>query len=161
MRDEDIEQYKEIFDIFDETGDGTISNDEIGKAMQGLGEASTPEKINELIALIDYDGDGEVDFDEFVCLMVKNLVEADKVEEELVDVFNNFDLDNDGKINAMDLINMMRNIGQKTNINEANEMIKFFGNNGSDMRFCDFVKLLMFDSTDIGLVDGDNNEIPE
>ena len=50
MRDADIEQYKEIFDIFDETGDGTISNDEIGKVMQGLGEASTPEKINELIA---------------------------------------------------------------------------------------------------------------
>ena len=80
-------EYKEIFDIFDETGDGTISNDEIGKVMQGLGENPTPERIDELIREIDYNDDGEVDFDEFVCLMVKTLNESDKAEEELVEVF--------------------------------------------------------------------------
>ena len=33
-----IQDYKEVFDIFDESGDGTISNDEITKVMRGLGE---------------------------------------------------------------------------------------------------------------------------
>ena len=68
-----IDEYKEIFDIFDETGDGTISNDEIGKVMQGLGENQSEEEIDMLIKEIDYDDDGEVDFDEFVCLMVKTI----------------------------------------------------------------------------------------
>ena len=75
---ETLQEYKEIFDIFDETGDGTISNDEIGKVMQGLGENPTPERIDELIKEIDYNSDGEVDFNEFVVLMVKTLHEADK-----------------------------------------------------------------------------------
>mmetsp|Transcript_32986 Transcript_32986/g.43452 ORF Transcript_32986/g.43452 Transcript_32986/m.43452 type:complete len:113 (+) Transcript_32986:41-379(+) len=84
LQDQTIEEYKEIFNIFDETGDGTISNDEIGKVMEGLGERLEKEEIDALIAEIDYDNDGEVDFDEFVCLMVKTISQADKAEEELV-----------------------------------------------------------------------------
>ena len=95
-----LQEYKEIFDIFDETGDGTISNDEIGKVMQGLGENPTPERIDELIGEIDYNNDGEVDFNEFVVLMVKTLNEADKAQEELVEVFMRFDKDGDGEISA-------------------------------------------------------------
>ena len=98
MKAEDIQQYREIFDIFDETGDGNISNDEIGKVMQGLGENPTPERIDALVKQIDYDGNGEVDFDEFVCLMVKTVYEADKAEEELVEVFHRFDKNRDGEI---------------------------------------------------------------
>ena len=33
LTDEAIVEFREIFDIFDETGDGSISNDEIGKVM--------------------------------------------------------------------------------------------------------------------------------
>ena len=100
---ETLQEYKEIFDIFDETGDGTISNDEIGKVMQGLGENPTPERIDELIKEIDYNSDGEVDFNEFVVLMVKTLHEADKAQEELVEVFMRFDKDGDGEISSNDL----------------------------------------------------------
>ena len=73
LEEKTIDEYREIFNIFDETGDGTISNDEIGKVMEGLGERLEPEDIDALIAEIDYDNDGEVDFDEFVCLMVKTI----------------------------------------------------------------------------------------
>ena len=73
LEEKTIDEYREIFNIFDETGDGTISNDEIGKVMEGLGERLEPEEIDALIAEIDYDNDGEVDFDEFVCLMVKTI----------------------------------------------------------------------------------------
>ena len=45
-----MQEYKEVFDIFDDTGDGKISNDEIGKVMTGLGENITKEKIDLLIA---------------------------------------------------------------------------------------------------------------
>ena len=79
--------------------------------MQGLGESPTPERIDELIKDIDFDDDGEVDFDEFVCLMVKTLYEADKAEEELVCVFQKFDKNCDGEIDPGDLMIALTELG--------------------------------------------------
>ena len=72
--------------------------------MQGLGENPTPEVIDELIKEIDYDDDGEVDFNEFICLMVKTLNKAEMAEEELVTVFKVFDKSGNGEINPADLL---------------------------------------------------------
>ena len=119
LSSEQINEYKEIFDIFDAAGDGTINNDEIGKVMQGLGESPTPERIDELIAMIDYDGDGEVDFDEFVCLMVKTLYDADKAEEELVEVFKKFDKNGDNVIDPQDLMIAFHELGYSCEEEEA------------------------------------------
>ena len=58
--------------------------------MQGLGENPTPEMIDEFIREFDYDDDGEVDFNEFICFIVKSLNKAEKGEEELVTVFGQF-----------------------------------------------------------------------
>ena len=71
--------------------------------MTGLGETVTKEKIDELISQIDYDLDQNVDFQEFLCLMVKTLAAADQQEEELVTVFNRFDKDGDGELSASDI----------------------------------------------------------
>ena len=116
---EQINEYKEIFDIFDAAGDGTINNDEIGKVMQGLGESPTPERIDELIKQIDYNDDGEVDFDEFVCLMVKTLNDADKAEEELVEVFRKFDKNGDNVIDPQDLMIAFHELGYSCEEEEA------------------------------------------
>ena len=116
---EQINEYKEIFDIFDAAGDGTINNDEIGKVMQGLGESPTPERIDELIKQIDYNDDGEVDFDEFVCLMVKTLNDADKAEEELVEVFRKFDKNGDNVIDPQDLMIAFHELGHSCEEEEA------------------------------------------
>ena len=94
--------------------------------MQGLGETPTEEKINDLIQQIDYDGDGVVDFDEFVCLMVKTLYEADKAEEELVTVFKKFDKDGNGEITPIDLMESFRELGYDCDEKEATDMIHFF-----------------------------------
>ena len=135
-----LQEYKEIFDIFDETGDGTISNDEIGKVMQGLGENPTPERIDELIGEIDYNNDGEVDFNEFVVLMVKTLNEADKAQEELVEVFMRFDKDGDGEISAQDLQTVFVELGYECDEDEARDMITFFDKDeDNSINFAEFV----------------------
>ena len=149
LEEKTIDEYREIFNIFDETGDGTISNDEIGKVMEGLGERLEPEEIDALIAEIDYDNDGEVDFDEFVCLMVKTINQADKAEEELVMVFNQFDVDGNGEIDARDLEHVLNDMGYGIDLDEAEAMINFFDKDGDgNINFAEFIRVIMYDTTD-------------
>ena len=74
------------------------------------------DEISAQIASVDYDDDGEVNFEEFVVLMVKKMYELQSVEEELVQVFNQFDMDKDGDIGQEDLMCMMQQLGN-TNFN--------------------------------------------
>ena len=55
--------------MFDSDGSGKISQEELKLVMQNLGEKLTDEEITEMIREADEDGDGEVDFDEFVKMM--------------------------------------------------------------------------------------------
>ena len=55
--------------MFDTDGSGKISSGELKKVMLNLGEQLTDEEIDEMIREADADGDGEVDYDEFVKMM--------------------------------------------------------------------------------------------
>ena len=70
-----MEEFKEIFDIFDMNGSGTIENDEIVSVMNILGENVQRHKVRQMIIEVDFDKNGVVDFDEFTCLMVKTLAQ--------------------------------------------------------------------------------------
>ena len=121
--------------------------------MTGLGESPTPERIDQLIGEIDYDGDGEVDFDEFVCLMVKTLNDADKAEEELVEVFKKFDKNGDNVIDPQDLMVAFHELGYACEEEEAYEMINYFDNDDDNsINFSEFVQLMMYDTTDQTLI---------
>lgn len=102
-----------------------------------------------MIQKIDYNCDGECDFDEFVCLMVMTLAKADHEEEELVTVFKRFDKNGDGEICASDLIQIMKELGQEIDIDEAHDII-FAIDRDSDgsVNFLEFVQMMMFDTKD-------------
>ena len=61
-----MEDLKRTFDIFDTDGSGKISSTELKEVMSKLGEELNDFQISEMIREADKDGDGEIDFDEFV-----------------------------------------------------------------------------------------------
>ena len=154
LEESKIQEFQEIFNIFDKTGDGTIDNTEIGEVMEGLGERLSEEEIERLIREIDYDGDGEVDFDEFMVLMVKTLNQSAKAEEELIMVFNDFDKDGDGSVCDKDLYAALHEMGYDITQDEAQDMIHFFDKDGDgDINFAEFVRVMLYDTTDASLFD--------
>lgn len=65
------EEMREIFSIFDKDGNGSISSIELRHVMSNLGERLTDEEVDEMIREADVDGDGEINFEEFVKMVSK------------------------------------------------------------------------------------------
>ena len=71
-RDENAEEeMREAFQIFDADGNGKITSDELRLIMENLGEKLTDEEITDMVKEADIDGDGEINYEEFVRMMFK------------------------------------------------------------------------------------------
>ena len=76
-------EYKDAFEMFDKNKDGTISTKDLINVLRSLNQDPTEEELNEMIAEVDLDGNGEIDFEEFITLMNKRIKEYDNTEEVL------------------------------------------------------------------------------
>ena len=65
------EEMQRIFKQFDTNNDGKISSAELGEALRTLG-STTPDEIHSMMAELDTDGDGYIDYDEFVTFCKDN-----------------------------------------------------------------------------------------
>ena len=89
LTDEQIAEFKEAFQIFDEDGDGSITTKELGTVMRSLGQNPSDDKIRQMIIDVDEDNSETIDFKEFLGLMAKKMKENDS-EDELIEAFKMF-----------------------------------------------------------------------
>jgi calmodulin len=61
-----VAELKAAFSQMDANGDGYVTKDELKAMLAGLGETVEEAVVNEMIAVADTNGDGKVDFNEFV-----------------------------------------------------------------------------------------------
>ncbi|KAI9640006.1 hypothetical protein NHQ30_011565 [Ciborinia camelliae] len=74
MKDTDSEEeIREAFKVFDRDNNGFISAAELRHVMTSIGEKLTDDEVDEMIREADQDGDGRIDYNEFVQLMMQNL----------------------------------------------------------------------------------------
>ena len=72
LTEKQIEEFKEVFSIFDRNGDGTISKKELGKAIRkSVGQTLSESELQGMIDEVDADGSGSIDFTEFLTMMAK------------------------------------------------------------------------------------------
>jgi len=64
-----VKKIREAFRVFDKDGNGFISAAELRHVMTNLGEKLTDEEVDEMIREADIDGDGQVNYEEFVTMM--------------------------------------------------------------------------------------------
>ncbi|GAA5937133.1 hypothetical protein JCM3775_001559 [Rhodotorula graminis] len=71
MKDTDSEEeVREAFKVFDKDGNGFISAAELRHVMTNLGEKLSDTEVEEMIREADTDGDGQINYDEFVRMMM-------------------------------------------------------------------------------------------
>ncbi|KAI9295191.1 calmodulin [Neoconidiobolus thromboides FSU 785] len=143
LTEDQVSEFREAFNLFDKDGDGCITVKELGTVMRSLGQNPTEAELQALVDEIDADGNGTVDFAEFLTLMARNLKNADS-EEEIKEAFKVFDKDGNGFISAAELRHVMTNLGEKLTDKEAEEMIREADVDGDgQINYEEFVRMLM------------------
>ena len=139
---EQIEEFKEAFDLFDKNGDGQIESKDLGVVMRSLGYNPTGSELFDMIKKIDAES-GTIDFTNFLTLMA-SIMQHDDEEEEMIEAFKVFDRDGDGLISKAELKHVMSNLGENLTDDEIDEMLTGADLDGDGMiNYEEFVKMMM------------------
>ena len=90
--------------------------------MRALGFEPKKEEIKKMIADVDREGRGVIEFQDFLDLMTVKMAERDP-REEILKAFRLFDDDNTGKISLKNLKRVARELGETMTDEELQEMI--------------------------------------
>ncbi|XP_052766857.1 calmodulin-beta-like, partial [Mya arenaria] len=143
LTEEQTGEFREAFNLFDKDGDGTIDTKELGNAMKAMGQSPTEEELRDMIAEVDADGSGSIDFNEFCAMMVKKMNEGTDPEEEMREAFKVFDTDGSGTITVDELKQVMQNLGEKLTKEELDEMIREADKDGDgEIDYAEFVSMM-------------------
>ena len=99
---EDCDFLREVFIIFDESGSGKLTKDQLIKGLNiVLPEEESEKEVNRLMNIIDVDGNGFIEYEEFLRAGLNKAKIITK--ENLETSFKLYDINKRGKINAREL----------------------------------------------------------
>ena len=114
---EDCEFIKEIFIIFDESGSGKLTKDQLIKGLNNvLSQKESEEEVNRLMSYIDLDGSGFIEYEEFLRAGLSK--EKFITKKNLEIAFDLYNINGSGKINIdeLKLVLGKENDGMKENV---------------------------------------------
>lgn len=123
--EEELEEYREAFALFDKDGDGEISSKEFIKVLKNLGQNVSADEAAQIMAELDQDGSGMIDFTEFVSYMRKTKIqEVIEDEDPVIKAFMTFDKANNDNITNHEFRYILTQLGDRFTQEEADEIFK-------------------------------------
>ena len=123
LSEEQRQEIKEAFELFDTEGTGRIDSKELRVAMRALGFEPRKEEVARLVAsVVDEDESGSITYKTFVEMMAVKMGEKDG-REEMAKAFRLFDVGEKGVISFQDLKRVARELGESMTDEELQEMI--------------------------------------
>merc|ERR1712187_672029 len=122
LTEDEIEEIREAFNLFDTDGSGSIDPAELKAAMRSLGFETKNPTIFQMIADLDQDG-SMINFEEFLDAICKKL--GDKETRDGINkIFALFDDDKTGHITLKNLKRVSKELGETMTEEELREMIE-------------------------------------
>lgn len=122
LSEEEVADLKKSFDFFDRDGGGSVAADEIGNVLKKMAQCPSMGELDQMIKELDKSGDGEVDFDEFLCYMAEKIRNQDPLED-LIAAFAHFDEGKTGKCDTAFIKEMLTEYCDKMTADEADDII--------------------------------------
>ncbi|GAA0147849.1 calmodulin-related [Lithospermum erythrorhizon] len=144
LQSDQIKQLKDIFIRFDLDRDGSLTQLELAAMLRSLGLKPNGDKLHVLLANMDANGNGSIEFDELVGAILSDMNQEILInQEQLMQVFRLFDRDGNGYITAAELVGQMAKMGQRLTYRELSEMMSEADLNGDGViSFNEFSNIL-------------------
>ena len=138
LTEDEIEEIREAFNLFDTEGSGMIDPKELKAAMQSLGFESKNPVIYAMIADLDTPENASgINFDNFLDSITAKLGNKES-KDGIARIFDLFDDDKSGCINIHNLRRVAKELGETMSADELKEMLERAASNGDEISFEDF-----------------------
>ena len=141
----ELSEFREIFNLVDKDGGGSITKEELSDLMDTLRIPSKPEEIELMISEIDKDKSGSIDFNEFVTVMSRK-VNTSYTADQVKAAFKVFEGQGpSGHVRADALIRALTTYGSaKLTEEQAQELIAQLEINDDGLiNYVDYVSMMM------------------
>jgi calcium-dependent protein kinase len=142
LTNEEISGMKQMFKQFDKDNSGTITINELHKGLEKKGARSTKEELQNMLKEMDVDGNGELDYEEFIAatLCQSKINNEDNLER----AFAYFDKDNSGFITRDELKKVIAEFGMHglNDMDEHEFMEALDANNDGKIDYDEFLAFM-------------------
>jgi len=97
LTQDQVDHFREAFNLFDTDGGGSIDIEELGSCLRSLGQNLNEKELSDMIAEFDKENTGTITFDGFLDMLASHTADID-VDKEMVAAFCEFDTACTGKL---------------------------------------------------------------
>lgn len=127
---QEIRDLRIVFETFDGNSDGYLNIVELRKSFRVLGFKINKKMAKQMIMDVDLRKKGAIEFNEFLEFVIERQMDSRDVHAEIMQGFDMFDFDKQGKISMDNLKQACRDAGVKFSIQELNDMMEEADING-------------------------------
>uniref|UniRef100_A0A182J6V0 EF-hand domain-containing protein n=1 Tax=Anopheles atroparvus TaxID=41427 RepID=A0A182J6V0_ANOAO len=136
---------RNAFNAFDQEKKGCIGTQMVGTILSMLGHQLDDKMLKEIIDEVDADGSGELEFEEFVTLAARFMVEedAEAMQQELKEAFRLYDKEGNGYITTQVLREILKELDDNLTNEDLDMMIEEIDSDGSGtVDFDEFMEVM-------------------
>lgn len=126
LSQEQIEYLKDVFQVLDKNHNEKIEMNELADGLRALGMNPTNAEVRDLMNSYDISGDEALSFNEFVGAYVEISGKGQKKRQELENLFNELDINKDGKISREELKEFLTKGGEPFDEYEIEQVFREF-----------------------------------